>query len=97
MHEIERVADESTSGSEHGQRAHRDDKQARPLPLNVSTAYLLNIFFGPASTVQRFNGSRHRRLNVKCSAQPAQSLLAVASGGRRVSGLRRQPNFFSLG
>jgi hypothetical protein len=28
MHEIERVADESTSGSEDGQRAHRGDKLA---------------------------------------------------------------------
>ena len=55
MHEIERVAEESTTGREDGQRAHCGDKQAKPSPLNVSTAYLLNIFFGPASTVQRFN------------------------------------------
>src|SRR6266404_3307972 len=33
--------------------------------LLFSTAYLLNIFFGPASTIQRLNCSRHRRLNVK--------------------------------
>jgi hypothetical protein len=45
MHEIKRVADESTSGSEDGQRAHRGDKQAKPSPLNVSTA------------LQRFNAS----------------------------------------
>jgi hypothetical protein len=25
--------------------------------VNVSTAYLLNIFFGPVSTLQRFNDS----------------------------------------
>jgi hypothetical protein len=50
------VAEESTSGSEDGQRARRGDKRAKPSPLNVSTAYLLNIFFGPASTLQRFNG-----------------------------------------
>jgi hypothetical protein len=65
MHEIKRVADESISGREYDQRAHRGDKQAKPSPLNVSTAYLLNIFFGLASTLQRFNRSRHRRLNVK--------------------------------
>ena len=53
MHEIKRAAEESTGGSEDGQRAHRGDKQAKPSPLNV--------FFGPASTLQRFNGSRHRR------------------------------------
>jgi hypothetical protein len=64
MHEIERVAEESTSWREDGQRAHRGDKQAKPSPLNVSTAYLPNIFFGPALTIQRFNGSRHRMLNV---------------------------------
>ena len=70
----ERAADESTSGREDGQRAHRGDKQAKPSPLNVSTAYLVNIFFRPALTIpwravgrrsdrrrQRFNGSRHRR------------------------------------
>ena len=68
-HEIERVAEESTSGREDGQCAHRGDKQAKASPLNVSTAYLLNIFFGPASAVQRFNGSRDRRLNVKCRAR----------------------------
>jgi hypothetical protein len=34
--------------------AHRGDKQAKPLALNV--------FFGPASTLQRFNGSTiHQR------------------------------------
>jgi hypothetical protein len=43
MHEIERVALESTSESEDGQCAHRGDKQAKPSPLNV--------FFGPASTI----------------------------------------------
>jgi hypothetical protein len=43
MHEIERVADESTSGREYGQRAHRGDKQAKPSALNA--------FFGPASTL----------------------------------------------
>ena len=57
MHEIKRVADESTTGCEDGQRVHRGDKQAKPSPLNVSTAYLLNIFFGPASALQRFNDS----------------------------------------
>jgi hypothetical protein len=40
---------ESTSGREDGQRAHSSDKQAKPSPLNV--------FFGPASTLQRFNDS----------------------------------------
>jgi hypothetical protein len=54
MHEIERVAEESTSGSEDGKRAHRGDKQAKPSPLNVSTAYLLDISLVP---LQRFNGS----------------------------------------
>jgi len=52
MHEIGRVADESTSEREVGQRAHRGDKQAKPSPLNVSTAYLLNIFLW-----SRFNDS----------------------------------------
>jgi hypothetical protein len=42
-------------------RADRGDKQAKPSPLNVSPAYLLNIFFGPASTLQRFNGSTLQR------------------------------------
>jgi hypothetical protein len=60
MHEIERAAEESTSGREDGQCAHRGDKQAKPSPLKVSTAYLLNIFFGPASTLQHFNESRQR-------------------------------------
>jgi len=41
MHEIERVAEEATSGREDAQRAHRADKQAKPSPLNVSPAYLL--------------------------------------------------------
>ena len=36
MHEIERVAEESMSGSEDGQRAHRGDKQAKPSPLNFA-------------------------------------------------------------
>ena len=40
MHEIERVAEESTSESEDGQSARRGDK---PSPLNVATAYLLNV------------------------------------------------------
>jgi len=40
MHEIKCGAEESTSGHEDGQRAHRGDKQAKPSPLNVSTAYL---------------------------------------------------------
>jgi len=69
MHEIERVAEEATSGREDAQRAHRADKQAKPSPLNVSTAYLLNIFFGPASTIQRFNDSTIQRFTspkVKC-------------------------------
>jgi hypothetical protein len=74
-------------------------------PLNVSTAYLLNIFFGPASTIpwravgrrsdrrrQRFNSSRHRRLNLECRAQPAQSLLAAVSGGRMISEFRYDPD-----
>ena len=66
MHEIKRVADQSTSGREDGQRAHRGDKQAKPSPLNVSTAYLLNIFFLPLqrfhdSTVQLFTSPK-----VKC-------------------------------
>jgi hypothetical protein len=47
----------------------RGDKQAKPSPLDVSTAHLLKIFFGPASTLRRFNGSRHRRFNVKCRAR----------------------------
>jgi hypothetical protein len=68
MHEIKRVADESTSGSEDGQRAHRGDKQAKPSPLNVSTAYLLNIFFGPVSTIPwravgRRSDRRRQRFN----------------------------------
>ena len=63
MHEIERVAEESTSGREDRQRAHRGDKQAKSPPLNVSTAYLLNIFFGPVSTLQRFNASTLQRFN----------------------------------
>jgi hypothetical protein len=38
MHEIERVAEESTSGREYGQRgAHRGDKQAKPSPLNFAS------------------------------------------------------------
>jgi len=57
-HEIKRVAEESASGRDDGQRAHRGDKQAKPAPLNVSTAYLLNIFFRPASTLQRFTIQR---------------------------------------
>jgi hypothetical protein len=61
MHEIKREADESTSGREYGQPAHRGDKQAKPSLLNVSTAYLLNIFFDPASTIQRFTSPK-----VKC-------------------------------
>ena len=52
MHEIERVAEESTSEREDRQRAHRGDKQAKPSPLNVSTAYLLNILLW-----SRFNDS----------------------------------------
>jgi len=51
MHEIEHVAEESTSGREDGQCAHRGDEQAKPSALNVSTAYLLDIFFGPVSTI----------------------------------------------
>jgi hypothetical protein len=50
---------------EDSQRAHLGDEQAKPSPLNVSIGYL-RIFFGPASMLQRFNGSRHRRLNLKC-------------------------------
>jgi hypothetical protein len=34
MHEINRVANESASGCEDGQRAHRGDKQAKP-PLST--------------------------------------------------------------
>ena len=56
MREITRVGEESTSGSEDGQSAHRGDKQAKPSPLNVSTAYLLNIFFGHASTIHATEG-----------------------------------------
>ena len=52
---------------------HRGDKQTKPSPFNVSTAYLLNIFFGPASTLQRFNDSRHRGLNVKSEDRPQSS------------------------
>jgi hypothetical protein len=37
MHEIKRVAEESTSGSEDGQRAHRGDKQAKSSPLNFAS------------------------------------------------------------
>ncbi len=37
MHEIECVADESTSGSEDGQCADRGDKQAKPAPLNFAS------------------------------------------------------------
>src|SRR6266550_1837831 len=37
MHEIERVAEESTSGREDGQRAYRGDKQAKPAPLNFAS------------------------------------------------------------
>jgi hypothetical protein len=37
MHEIERVADESTSGREDGQRAHRGDKQAQASPPNFAS------------------------------------------------------------
>jgi len=44
MHEIERVAEESTSGREDGQRAHRGDKQAKPSPLNFASRRLLSQF-----------------------------------------------------
>jgi len=40
MHEIKRVAEESTSGSEDSQRAHRGDKQAKPSPLNFASRCL---------------------------------------------------------
>jgi hypothetical protein len=46
MHEIERVAEESTSGSEDGQCAYRGDKQAKPSSLASSLVPL-----------QRFNDS----------------------------------------
>src|SRR6266550_258592 len=61
--------EKSTSESEDGQRAHRADKQAKPSPLNVSPAYLLNIFFGPASTLQRFNAST-RSEAAMCRREP---------------------------
>jgi hypothetical protein len=35
--EIKRVAEESTSGSEDGQRTHRGDKQAKPSPINFAS------------------------------------------------------------
>jgi len=37
MHEIERVAEQSTSGREDVQRADRDDKQAKTSPLNFAS------------------------------------------------------------
>ena len=37
MHEIKRVAEESTSGSEDSQRAHRGDKRAKPSPLSFTS------------------------------------------------------------
>src|SRR6266498_6035452 len=49
------------------------------------------------SMVQWFNGSMvyvTPKVNVKCRAQPAQSLLAVANGGRMLSELRRDLVFF---
>jgi len=52
MHEIERVAEESTSGREDGQYAHRGDKQAKPSPLKVSTAYLLNIMLSASVPIR---------------------------------------------
>jgi hypothetical protein len=47
-HEIERVAEESTSGREDGQRADRGDKEAKPSPLNFASCWpqlvrLLNV------------------------------------------------------
>jgi hypothetical protein len=59
-------------------------------PLNVSTAYLLNVFFGPDSPIQRFNDSRHRRLNA-----PLARLLAREGLGS--SEFRRDPVHFGLG
>ena len=44
MHEIERVAEQSTSESEDGQCAHRGDKQAKPSPLNFASRRLLSQF-----------------------------------------------------
>jgi hypothetical protein len=40
MHEIERVAEESTSGSEDGQRAHRGDKHLLWRRFNASTVHI---------------------------------------------------------
>ncbi len=42
----------------------------------------------------RFSLREFAAENLKCPAQPAQSLPAVTSGGRRLSEFRRDPNFF---
>jgi hypothetical protein len=60
---------------------HRGDKQAKASPLNVSTAYLLNIFFRPASTLQRFIASTVQRF--------------IASTRSEAAMFRRDPIFFA--
>jgi len=59
MHEIERVADELTSGNEDGQRARRGDKQTKPSPpqrLNcLPSQHLFSSRFN-ASTVHVTEG-----------------------------------------
>jgi len=53
MHEIERVAEESTSEREDRQRAHRGDKQAKPSPsqlcqsLTSQPVRMLHVYIGP--------------------------------------------------
>jgi hypothetical protein len=55
-----------------------------------STSQLLTFSTSSLIPLQRFNGSRHRRLNVKCRAQPAQSLLRVHSPWRAARGRRME-------
>ena len=55
-----------------------------------STSQLLTFSTSSLIPLQRFNGSRHRRLNVKCRAQPAQSLLRVYSPRRAARGRRME-------
>ena len=55
-----------------------------------STSQLLTFSTSSLILLQRFNGSRHRRLNVKCRAQPAQSLLRVYSPRRVARGRRME-------
>ena len=79
-------------------------------PLNVSTAHLplshrspaaagrrrINIFFGPASTLQRFNGSRHRRLNVKI-LDPTPSAFRTSTSKMRSIQSERSPKVIFAG